>query len=340
MPDSHTDCARFVTMARRAMTIKINAAEFSLNRLILPNMTEEQEQRYRLYKLAHRKLKRVASCISTYDEMVYNIARAKYEEVTFNVLQVTAITKPIILNYVTLNNIHLAVPMGRYRVEFDFGINSISINSFVNNIVCGPHIHPHIMGNVPCWGSYVNMRSALMRNYDIAGILTLVQDYLSTCDREGWYTSVLHFAEKVPALRGLVAGMCKECELVECTCGVDRCDDCGERIEDCTCINRCDNCHMLEGDCICILCPLDGERLERDTFPDISCLRCGHCIRDDDTGYWRCVGTLEAPMNIALTRMNPHFTARIDAFDERDFAINDVQYLVVRDNAWQANRRR
>ena len=199
----------------------------------------------------------------------YTKQARRVESVEFDDNIVHIITKPITIHFEDRDDGLYEIPMGKYRIDIPFvphGTESITMYKLDGTTYNG-YQHPHVNSSGHCcWGSYDNTIYGLSDQMDIVGLMRICIDFLSTCDADGWYQSVLFW------YTGSYDG-CRQCASNSCECEhEDWCSDCD---------NNNDNCE-------CTRCPDSYDRLEDDCFPDRSCMDCAQCVRNLEDEEWQC----------------------------------------------------
>lgn len=245
-----------------------------------------------------RKNKRLITCMIKPDDMVFKMIKQKLTSVKFEGNIMMFITKPIILNHTLCGSQKtLTIPMGRFKVICDFNYQTTRFSPYEHNVDSGDNrYHPHLdhgSNATACWGTYADPISKSYKSLNFSGLISLILDFLSTCDRQGWYQTALDFARrcKDPEMMSIAVNTCWRCESEgdDCTCAgdPDHCGDCDSHVDDCTCDN-CGDCGEHNDNCECVKCPDDGEVLEGNSFPDSNCARCSALTRNLDSGTWQC----------------------------------------------------
>lgn len=241
---------------------------------------------YRSAVKREKQAQRTLSCITVPDSDVFNMVKQQLESTRFECDTLSFRTKEIIIPFTMHNGVHINVPMGRFRVVCNFATRSTYFEGIGNNTRVDHRLHPHLSAGSACWGSYSSTLTQCYKTIDVSGLISLILDFLNSCDRHGWYLSVLYFAQHrdMPETRG----MCPRCEYErdDCECE-NHCHECDNHVDDCTC-NNCSECGEHMDDCQCLICPDSGERLEDDSFPDQGCMTCGHCTRNITEYEWQC----------------------------------------------------
>jgi len=274
---------QFYTKQRKVLEKALSRAKGNI--CILPEAKMIRKQEIRRYE-------RMISCLSTPDSDVFNMIKKRLLWTRFVDQTFTFVTDDITIHYTLSSDrsrtIH--VPMGKFKVICDFNSKQTLFESYEDNTYSDGRFHPHLGGNNPataCWGTYAGVVTNCYKAIDVSGLISVILDFLGSCDRQGWYTSVLGFAlsNRLKEVREQV-DVCIRCEHKECRCD-DWCGDCDSHVDDCSC-NMCGDCDMHVDDCECAHCPDHGDRLSYGAFPDNSCARCEYLLRNIDRGMWEC----------------------------------------------------
>jgi len=237
---------------------------------------KDNEKQLRVYAI------QLETCVSP-NSKLFTQLKEQLESISMNYPEFKFITKPITIKYFA-RGLHktLECPMGQYEVRCDMRPGGIRIQMRPYgqaSLRFGDRYHPHVgSGDDPCWGTYSSRVDKVFKDYDIIGIVSLVLEFLSSCDRPGWYTSVLQWYNHANPEQAL----CLNCEhiVTECSC----CDSESNEEND-----VCTGCGYHEEECACTRCPDNYDRLSGDTFPDDQCGRCGSLRRNLNNGMWECV---------------------------------------------------
>jgi|SRR3990167_1273601 len=188
-----------------------------------------------------------------------------YDDIEVRGLNIKALTKPITIKYKdTKVTDHSGIfELGRYYIHINnlFQIQiSNELESYVKTGEQGLYMHPHIKGNIPCWGTYEGEIVTQTANYRITELLQSIHKYLSHCVRIGWYKPIYMWSPDWDA-------RCHTCYALadNCHCKPSEnatCPGCGEQIDDCT----------------CLYCPISGDRLG-DDYDD-------YCMTECSRWHW------------------------------------------------------
>ena len=150
------------------------------------------------------------------------------------------------------------VKFGVYSVQIDLQAKSVKVEAIEATQHRHTYIHPNVIaadGHI-CMGTYSNAIQEALAKRDVALVLYHMYDLLSNTDDRGAYTSNMHWAVDAK----------------------DRCTNCWDLADECTCSddddNRCSHCGAHVEDCTCLICPVNGEPLQDNCFPDSYCMEC------------------------------------------------------------------
>ena len=174
-----------------------------------------------------------------------------YNEIYFDDIKLVAVTKPITIKFRDNDlQANYTIPMGIFTVC----INPITAKiTFSGERKIGPYIHPHILDETACFGTYRVVDMLGKCNY--VELLNAIAEFLPSCYQQGWYKDVriwLPDADK-------------------------RCHSCWDLSKDCTCDDRkvnedvCTHCRDSADDCQCTYCPHSGEFIATDGGFDNYC---------------------------------------------------------------------
>lgn len=281
---------------------------YETRKTALVKSLEGENNRLREASKRIKSIKRATDCLAVPDTDVFNMIKKQIDSVRFEGTVMTIKTLDVVIPYTTQDGLTLHVPMGRFSVQCDFGMRSTYFRAIDEGHICiDGRIHPHISGTSACWGSYAPMVIKCYKTLDVCSLISTVLDYLNSCDRFGWYTSVLRFAHQISSLRPLVTHLCFRCEHERDHCECENhCSECDNHQDDCTC-NLCEYCEYPDDQCECRRCPDSNERLQGGVFPDQQCSRCSLLTKDIDKCEWRCAfdGEASAYYDCGLGRFTP-----------------------------------
>jgi len=221
----------------RETNLRMNTLEDELSRCITYVKDWNKLIRSNSSSAGHQDKNKISNILKLLD--------SKYTSIVFNsdCTKITAITKPIVMTFIDYNKVMHSIEMGVYYVNLDLvrGI-TFGVKSRVHEPV-GDYLHPHITGEgVPCWGTWGSFINDKHMSGDYLGMLLVAHEYLSACDRDGWYITGLAFGKDASKL-------CQNCWQIECGC--DRCEYCDELLDNCeckTCPNSGDRISEVGGD--------------------------------------------------------------------------------------------
>jgi hypothetical protein len=277
-------------MGNERMLQSCQATQF-INRMDLHFKDKLAQAKHR-YEDEHRKLKEIENKITKRvdtDTDVFLKIKERVKDLRFDGTRMMFTTdKCVIPYYVSGIQETINVDMGFYKVEVNFDSGCVIMNQQETSKHLGGHYdHPHITGGSPCWGNYYEPVKKMIRTMDICGMIAISLDFLNSCDRAGWYRSVLHWLPQEQRTKLGVDDLCHRCEDVYDNCECERCSNCEEMVDDCNC-NICEYCEYNEDECECNRCPDSYDRLEDNSFPDTGCSQCSLLIRNEDDDEWQC----------------------------------------------------
>lgn len=229
-----------------------------------------------------------------------------YESIMVENYSIIAITKPIKIAFHQPfdKKESYNYDMGKYKVIIPMLSKDIRIASEDKRIYL---IHPHVSSEgKPCWGTYEETVQKCLAEDKFPELLTLIYDFLSSVYSSGWYDPIYHWHK----------------------CVGDMCDKCWKYSDDCECHDdeeRCGDCDEGYDHCSCTRCPLSNERLEDNSFPDRQCISCPHLLKDENRCLWLCTYNASAE--------HPNFDCDIDNFDPTDFPSRIPAYQTITEEA-------
>ena len=274
-------------------------------------LSQAQVQRSRLSELDTLLRSQIAKA-SNPDNIANNTRLFKmlfsnhYESILVNNFIITAITKPIQINYKQPFNDkeQYNYEMGQYEIKFSMFDKNIHIDSKDKKTNL---IHPHISSErKPCWGTYEEAIQKYKAEDRFPELLTLIYDFLSSVYPGGWYEPIYYWHKDA-------SDMCKKCWYYsnDCECHDDE--------------ERCDGCDEIYDNCSCARCPLSNERLEDNYFPDRDCVSCPHLVKDENQGLWLC--TYHASVE------HPQYDRDTSDFDPLEFPSRIPAYQTITEEA-------
>jgi hypothetical protein len=183
-----------------------------------------------------------------------------YEEVIIRNNTVYAFTQPITMKWEDYKHNKVSTEMGKYKIVISIEEGTIRftyIDGGYGTEVYNNYMHPHILScGEACFGTWNDKIGVLLGIGDYIGVLELCYEFLSECDRHGWYINGYAFAED----------------------NKDRCNGCWELSDDCEC-EKCDSCGAYLDNCDCDRCPDTNDIIDdRDEY----CRDCGN--RNEEGG--------------------------------------------------------
>jgi len=255
-----------------------------------------------------KKYQRMLDCITTPDTDVWEMIAQRLEYTRFVDNTLTVVTKDVVVPYTLKNGVTLHVALGKFKVKCNFNDSITLFEGYENNTVVGGRRHPHLSANniaSPCWGTYADTVAQYYKTLNVCALISIILDFLNSCDRHGWYDSILNFYKA----QGHALNVCPRCEQDDCQCD-DWCNECDQHYDDCRC-NMCPDCDRHNDDCECTRCPDSNDRLEHNAFPDMQCACCSNLVRNLDSEQWECWWESdEAYFSCDLNEFTPSDNAR------------------------------
>lgn len=276
---------------------------------------EAQNKRNRIIELDTLIRSQIAKS-SNFDNIANNTRLFKllfsshYESIIISDYVITAITKPITINYRQPfdDKEHYDYDMGKYKINIPMLLKDIHITGIDKRIDL---IHPHINSEgKPCWGTYEETVQKYKAEDRFPELLTLIYDFLSSVYPGGWYDPIYYWHKDAS----------------------DMCHKCWNYSNDCECHNdeeRCGDCNETYDNCSCSKCPLSNERLENNNFPDVGCIICPHLVKDENQGLWLCT--------YRTSTEHPNFGCNIDNFDPARYPGTPPAYQTITEEATNAS---
>lgn len=252
----------------------------------LTDARNDEESSVRKVKDLERKVERYVPA----DADVFDKIKESIDAIKFDGTHMHIRTKRCYVPYNIEGHGSVKVDMGMFDVDVNFEHNgAILIRQCDNAKMPGGYVHPHVTGNgSPCWGTYHAQIITFQKTLDVCGMITWIMDFLTSCDRDGWYTSVLMWLTPDDKARyGINDDFCMQCEYGYENCECDRCSNCDSMGGNCDC-NYCDGCDSYDDDCECARCPDSYDRLTDGEFPDVTCGTCSYLCRNAEDGEWQC----------------------------------------------------
>jgi len=271
---SHWQCTK------SDVTLVSGSSNMSLNNYIQRCTETLQDKKAETQRCINSYECSLKACTESIDGIVKPNGKA-FEQIADSVREIrmtypkfSFITNPIVIPYY-MHALHrtLHIEMGAYKVACNMrdGRHSTVIEPWDGtNRTRDGYPHPHVNGGYdPCWGTYMKDINECYKTIDVVRYVSIVLDFLSSCDKEGWYISVLKWADPDD-----LVDLCSSC-----ACHVDSCE-CDE--------NRCSGCGNDEDDCECTRCPDSNDRLDDNSFPDIGCVTCPNLCKNIPAERWEC----------------------------------------------------
>lgn len=202
-----------------------------------------------------------SSTVSNKLQLVFD----RYDSIDFSAdtTKLCAVTKPITMTWNDSNHELQSISMGTYEIVIclDESIKFSIVKPVYKKHTEVSEIHPHILeSGKPCWGNWLSYITKHLQDNDYLGLLVTLHDYLSSCNREGWYVSALAFGEDATK-------RCNVCWELDDNCSCDKCTDCGEHMDNCDCVR----------------CPDSGDRID-----EVGGEYCSGCSSLDSDGVCNC----------------------------------------------------
>ena len=238
------------------------------------DMKEGAERTIVSYEKTVKKCDRALKGIHVPNSKAFDQVKEQVESIRMDYPKFMFITKPITIPYYMPNQKKtIQVFMGKYRVTCDMRDcgNTVVEPYEGDNRHRDNHPHPHVNSSYhPCWGTYGDPIRKCYKNLDVVGYVGIMLDFLSSCDTQGWYISVLQWANPSD-----ISDICP-C----CSHGIDECE--------CEREDWCNECDMHQDECECTRCPDSGDILQDNSFPDGSCARCNNLCKNIPEDEWQC----------------------------------------------------
>ena len=195
-----------------------------------------------LRMIARRNLKRVTNETQNTEEVKSAINLATFFKRNPNQTQVNdylcLITAPVVLTYKKPNaGIDITVRLGEFKVKLYQSLE-VKVIAHTNNIITGDHYHPHVSsGGAICFGNKQAEYEQAKDNCDVGKVLHLVRLVLTEYCDEVPYLSIQRFHEAYCNKVGIQAPdyTRERSGTYEDDDGYERCRECEEYVDDCTC---------------------------------------------------------------------------------------------------------
>lgn len=289
-----------------------------------------------------RELERRVERYTPADADVFDKVKEMVDAIKFDGTHMHIRTKRCYVPYDIDEYGHVKVDVGMFDIDVNFERNgAIQILQCDNTKTQMGYVHPHVTGSgTPCWGTYHANIVKYQSTLDVCSMITWILDFLTSCDRDGWYTSVLHWVtDEEKRKYGIDSDFCMNCEYHIDSCECDRCGNCSSMSGDCDC-SYCDGCDSYDDECECLKCPDSYDRLYENTFPDNQCGTCAYLCKNLEDGEWQCHFNGSDDITHATHLDNytppsgtPHHTTIDEAGNHHDSEVQQHRQNVSRANA-------